>query len=164
MIFGRVCEICDDFGDYHDEIVVTSIDFIGRRPICSHYLQGEGSFWEPPTKTTTPGQRSHRRWPRRGNQVMKVINLHPMLYLMMQPPIFFQRFICVLDWFRNVGSCGMSNVSGLVIGFGIRTALWLRHSMKVFGEEDDGRIWIDYYVSCISDFFMCNLGMYFVKI
>ncbi|KAG2652389.1 hypothetical protein PVAP13_1NG352600 [Panicum virgatum] len=71
MIFDRVCVICDDFGDYHDKIVVTSIDFIGRRPICGHYLQGEGSFWEPPTKTTTPGQRSHRRWSRRGNQVLK---------------------------------------------------------------------------------------------
>jgi len=23
MIFGRVCVICDEFGDYHDEIVVT---------------------------------------------------------------------------------------------------------------------------------------------
>ena len=95
---------------------------------------------------------------------MKVINLHPMLNPMMQPPIFFQRFRCVLDWFRSVGSCGMSNVLGLVIGFGIRTALWLRHSMEVIGEEDDGRIWIKYYVSCISDFFMCNLGMYFIKI
>ena len=77
MIFGQICVICDDFGDYHDEIVVTSIDFIGRWLICGHYLQGEGSFWEPPTKTTTPGQRSHRRWSRRGNQVLKVINLHP---------------------------------------------------------------------------------------
>ena len=48
MIFGRVCVICDDFGDYHNEIVVTSINFIGKRPICGHYLQGEGSFWEPP--------------------------------------------------------------------------------------------------------------------
>jgi hypothetical protein len=26
MIFGRVCVICDDFGDYHDEIVI--MDFI----------------------------------------------------------------------------------------------------------------------------------------
>ena len=124
MIFGWVCVICDDFGDYYDKIVVTSINFIGRRPICGHYLQGEGSFWEPPTKTTTPGHRSHRRWSRRGNQVLKVINLHPMLYMMMQPPIFFQRY---------VGSCGMSNVLGLVVRFGIRTALWLRYSMKVIG-------------------------------
>ena len=53
MIFGRVCVTCDDNGDYHDKIVVTSIDFIGRRSICGHYLQGEGSFWEPPTKTMT---------------------------------------------------------------------------------------------------------------
>ena len=164
MIFSRVCVICDDFDDYHDEIVVTSIDFIGRWPICGHYLQGEGSFWEPPTKTMTPDQRSHRRWSRRGDQVLKVINLHPMLYPMMQLPIFFQRFRCVLDWFRSVGSCGMSNVLGLVIGFGIRTALWLRHSTEVIGEEDDGRIWIEYYLSYISDFFMCNLGIYFVKI
>ena len=149
MIFGRVCVICDDFSDYHDKIIITSIYFIGRRPICGHYLQGEGSFWEPPTNTTTPGHRSHRRWSRRGNQVLKVINLHPMLHLMMQPPIFFQRFRCVLDWF---------NVLGLVIGFGIRTALWLRYSMEVIGEEDNGRIWIEYYVFCILDFFHVYFG------
>ena len=133
MIFGWVCVICDDFGDYHDEIVVTSINFIAGGQFVAIICKGEGSFWELPTKTTTPGQRSHRRWSRRGNQVLKVINLHPMLYPMMQPPIFFQRFRCVLDWFRSVGSCGMSNVLGLAIGFGIRTVLWFRHSMEVIG-------------------------------
>ena len=140
MISGRVCVFCNDFSDCPDKIAVTSTNFIGRQPICSLYLQGEGSFWEPPMETTTTGHRSHRRWSWRGNQDLKVINLHPMLYPMMQPPIFFQRFRCVLDWFRSVGSCGMSNVLGLVVGFGIRTALWLRHSMEVIGEEDDGRI------------------------
>ena len=121
---------CNDLGDCHDKIVVTSIDFIGRRPICGLYLQGEGSFWEPPTETATPSHRSHRRWSWRGNQDLKVINLHPMLYLMMQQPIFFQHFRCVLDWFRSVGSCGMSNVLGLVVGFSMRTALWFRHSRE----------------------------------
>ena len=55
MIFDRACVICDDFGDYHDEIVVTSIDFIGRRPICGHYLQGKGSFWDPPYEDSDSG-------------------------------------------------------------------------------------------------------------
>jgi len=58
----------------------------------------------------------------------------------------------------------MSNVLGLVIGFGITTVLWLRHLMEVIGKENDGRIWVEYYVSCILDFFMYILGMYFVKI
>ena len=35
------------------------------------------------------------------------------------------------------GSCGMSNVLELVVGFGIRTALWLRHSREAIGEEED---------------------------
>ena len=139
MIFGWVCVICDDFGDYHDEIVVTSINFIAGGQFVAIICKGRGSS-RAPTKTTTPDHRSHRWWSRRGNQVLKVINLHPMLYPMMQPPIFFQRFRCVLDWFRSVGSCGMSNLLRLVIGFGIKTALWLRRSMKVIREEDDGRI------------------------
>ena len=77
----------------------------------------------------------------RGEKILEVMNLQPMLYLMMQPLIFvFHRFKCVLDWFRNVGSCGMSNVLGLVVGYGIRTALWLRRSREAIGEEDDSRI------------------------
>ena len=44
MIFGRDHVFCDDFGDF-DEIVVAGVDFIGRRPICGLYLQGEGCFW-----------------------------------------------------------------------------------------------------------------------
>ena len=71
-----------------------------------------------PTRTTTPGHRSRRRCPRRENQGLEVINLHPMSYLTMQLPIFFQRFGCVLDWFRSVGSCDMFNVLGLAVGFG----------------------------------------------
>jgi hypothetical protein len=58
----------------------------------------------------------------------------------------------------------MSNVLGLVIGFGIRTILWLRHSREAIGEEDNGRIWIEYYVFFISDFFICNFGMYCAEI
>jgi len=162
MIFDRACVICDDFGDYHDEIVVTSIDFIGRRPICGHYLQGEGSFWEPRIKTTTPGHGSHRWWSQRGNQDWKVINLHPIIYPMMQPPIFFQRFRCILDWFRSIGFCGMSNVLGLVGGFGMRTTLWFRYSKEAIGETDDGEIWIEFYVFFTSNFFVYILGMYFV--
>ena len=164
MTSGRVCVFSNCFGNCHNKMVVTSIDFIGKRPICGLYLQGEGSFWEPPMETTTTGHRSHRRWSWRGNQDLKVINLHPMLYLMMQPPIFFQHFRCVLDWFRSVGSCGMSNVLGLVVGFSIRTALWLRHLREGIGEEDDGRLWIEFYVFFTLKIFMYILGMYFVKI
>jgi hypothetical protein len=58
----------------------------------------------------------------------------------------------------------MSNVLGLVIGFGIRTALWLRRSREAIGEEDDEKIWIKHYVFFISKFFMYNLGMYCAKI
>ena len=56
----------------------------------------------------------------------------------------------------------MSNVLGLVVGFGIRTAFWLRHSMEVIGDEDDERIWIEFYVFFTSNFFVYILEMYFV--
>jgi hypothetical protein len=46
----------------------------------------------------------------------------------------------------------MSNVLGLVVRFGIMTALWLRRSREASGEEDDGRIWIEYYIFFILDF------------
>ena len=57
----------------------------------------------------------------------------------------------------------MSNILGLVVRFGKRTALWHLCSWKAIGEEDDGRIWIEYYVFFISNFFMCNLGTYTVS-
>jgi hypothetical protein len=47
----------------------------------------------------------------------------------------------------------MSNVLGLVDGFGIKTTLWFRQSRDAIGEEEDGRIWIEYYVFFILDFF-----------
>jgi hypothetical protein len=40
-----------------------------------------------------------------------------------------------LDWFRSAESYGMSNVLRLVIGFGIRTALWFRRLREVIREE-----------------------------
>ena len=43
MIFGRDRVPCDDFDDCHDEIAAAGIDFIGKRPIYGHYLQGEGA-------------------------------------------------------------------------------------------------------------------------
>ena len=46
----------------------------------------------------------------------------------------------------------MSNVLGLVVGFGIRTALWLWRSREAIGEEDDGRIWIEHDVFVSLDF------------
>jgi hypothetical protein len=42
MILDRDLASYDDFNDSHDEIVVAGVDFIGRRLICGHYLQGEG--------------------------------------------------------------------------------------------------------------------------
>ena len=47
MIFGRVCVICDDFGDYHDEIVVTSIDFIGSGQFVAIICKGRGHSGSP---------------------------------------------------------------------------------------------------------------------
>ena len=45
--FGQELPTCDDFEDDHNEVVVASIDFIGRGPICSLYLQGKECFWSP---------------------------------------------------------------------------------------------------------------------
>ncbi|KAG2590632.1 hypothetical protein PVAP13_5NG419900 [Panicum virgatum] len=47
MTSDRVCVFSNCFSNCYNKIVVTSIDFIGRRPICGLYLQGEGSFWNP---------------------------------------------------------------------------------------------------------------------
>jgi hypothetical protein len=47
MIFNWDHVFYDDFGDCHDKIAIAGIDFIGRRPVCGLYLQGEGCFWEP---------------------------------------------------------------------------------------------------------------------
>jgi hypothetical protein len=71
-------------------------------------------------------------------------------------------YMC-LDWFRSIGSCRMPNILRLVVGFSIRTALWLRRSREVIREEDDGRIRIEYYVFFFR-FFMCNLEMYYAKV
>jgi len=67
--------------------------------------------------------------------------MQPMSYPTIQLLIFFQRFRCVLEWFRSVESYGMFNVLELVVGFDIRTVLWLRRSRKAIREEEeDGRI------------------------
>ena len=124
----------------HDEIAIAGVNFIGGRLVCGLYLQGEGCFWEPTTRTATSGHRSHHRCSQRGIQGLEVMILQLMSYSTMQLPTFFQRFRCVLDWFRSIGSCGMSNILGLVVEFGIRTSLWLRRTKKAIGEEDDGRI------------------------
>ena len=155
MIFGRYRISCDDFGDCHDEIAVARVDFIGRQPICGLYLQQKGCFRALSTGTATSSHRSLHRWSQRGNQGLKVMCLHPILYPTMQLSIFFHRYKCVLDWFQNVGSCGMSNVLGLIDGFNIRIELWLRCSRGATREENNGRIWIDYYIIFISDFFSC---------
>jgi hypothetical protein len=39
MIFGRRRISCDDFGDYHDKVIVAGVDFIGKRSIYG--LQGD---------------------------------------------------------------------------------------------------------------------------
>ena len=146
MIFGWDSVSCDDFSDCHDEIAVAGVDFIGRRPICGLYLQGNGTFWEPPTRTATLGDWSHQRWSRREIQGLKEMNLHLMSYPTIQLPIFFQWFRCVLDWFRSVESYGMFNVLELVVGFDIRTVLWLRRSRKAIREEEMEESGEEYYV------------------
>jgi hypothetical protein len=52
----------------------------------------------------------------------------------------------------------MSNVLRFVVEFGIKTALWLLR-WETIGEEDDARIWIEYYVFSFQKIFMCNLGI-----
>ena len=47
MIFGWVCVICDDFGDYHDEVVVTSIDFIGSGQFVAIICKERGPSGSP---------------------------------------------------------------------------------------------------------------------
>jgi hypothetical protein len=47
----------------------------------------------------------------------------------------------------------MSNVLWLVDGISIRTALCLLRLRDAIEEEEDGKIWIKYYVFFISDFF-----------
>jgi len=117
MILDRDLVSSDDFNDCHDEIVVAGVDFIGRQLICGHYLQWEGVHLGTTNEDNYSGHRSHRRWSQRENQGLEVTNLHPMFYWMKQLSIFFHRLRCVLDWFQNIGSCGMSNVLGLVVGF-----------------------------------------------
>jgi hypothetical protein len=48
----------------------------------------------------------------------------------------------------------VSNVLGWVVGFGIRTALWLQRSSDVIGEEEDGRICIECCVFLFHIFHM----------
>jgi hypothetical protein len=50
MISGQNRVSYNDFGDCHDEITVAGIDFIGTRPICGLYPQGEGCFYEDNTQ------------------------------------------------------------------------------------------------------------------
>ena len=47
MIFGRICVICDDFGDYHDEIVVTSIDSSAGGQFVAIICKGRGPSGSP---------------------------------------------------------------------------------------------------------------------
>ena len=47
MIFSRICVICDDFGDYHDEIVVTSIDSSAGGQFVAIICKGRGSSRAP---------------------------------------------------------------------------------------------------------------------
>jgi hypothetical protein len=52
----------------------------------------------------------------------------------MQLPIFIHQFRYILDWLRSVGSCGISNVFELVVGFGIRL-----YFVSDFGEKPLGK-------------------------
>jgi hypothetical protein len=76
----------------HDEIAIAGIDFIGKRPIYGHFLEGEGCSWATATRIDSLGHRSCHRWSRRGNQGLEVMNMHLILYPTMQLSIFFHRF------------------------------------------------------------------------
>ena len=158
MIFGRYRISCDDFGDCHDEIAVARVDFIGRQPICGLLSATEGVLQGASNGDSYFGSSISSSMVAKRESRLEVMCLHPILYPTMQLSIFFHRYKCVLDWFQNVGSCGMSNVLGLIVGFNIWIALWLRCSRGATREENNGKIWIDYYVIFISDFFMHNLG------
>jgi hypothetical protein len=94
---------------------------------------------------------------------LEVMNLHPMLYPMMQLVMFFHWFRYVLDWFWSIESYGMSTILGLVVGFGIKTVLWIRRSRETIGEEDNGRFWIE-IMYFLFHFFSCVIsGTYFTK-
>lgn len=114
------------------EIDVAGINFIGRRPICGHYLQGEECTWALPTRTVTLGHRSHLRWSQRGNQGLVVMNLHP-TYIVLNDAIadILSLTQMCFGLFRNVRSCGMSNILWLVVRFSIRTTLWLQRSTRL---------------------------------
>jgi hypothetical protein len=42
------------FSDCNDEVTVAGVDFISRRPIYGHYLQGKGCFWHSQQSGVTP--------------------------------------------------------------------------------------------------------------
>jgi hypothetical protein len=123
---------CNDIGDCHEEIAVAMTLVIATRRLSwqtwisstgdqfeAFICKEKGCFWKPPNKNNDDS-RSHRPWSQRGNQGLGVMNLQSMSYQTMRLPIFFQQFRCVLDGFRSVGSCGMSNILGLVIGSDVR--------------------------------------------
>jgi hypothetical protein len=79
---------CNDFDDDKDEIVGAGVDFIGNRSICGYYLQGLRYSWALPVKEI--------RHLNLMNYWLEVFNLQSILYLMIQPPMFFHRLRCVL--------------------------------------------------------------------
>jgi hypothetical protein len=87
MIFCRDLVTCDDFGDCLDEIAVASADFIGRRPNCGHYQQGV--LLGTPKEDNYSGSSISSPMVVKRKSSLEVMNLHPMLYPMMQLVMFF---------------------------------------------------------------------------
>jgi len=102
---------------------------------------------------------SHRGCSQRGNQTcnmtnqgLEVMNPQPMLYPAMQLLAFFHPSYVFWTSFGMLDLVCMSNVSGLIAEFGIRTPLWLWSSTRFSSsralaasrkntmEEDDERI------------------------
>ena len=110
FFLGSYYITCDDFNDCWDKVIISAVDFIGRRPILGHYLQRSRCSQALSTDIVTLGHRTHHRWLWRGNRISNVANqgLEVMNLESMQLQMFFYRFRCILGSFQNVGFCCMS--------------------------------------------------------
>jgi hypothetical protein len=113
MIFHQYRVFCDDFDDCHDEIAI--VGSAGGQ-VVAIMCKGTGASGRPQQRLLLRLIDLIVVGCREEIKELKVMNLHPTLLPTMQLSIFFHRFRYVLDWFRSVGSCGISNVLGLVTG------------------------------------------------
>jgi hypothetical protein len=61
MISSHMFVVYDDFSDGHDEVVVTGVDYIGRRSNCGNYMLEKEYSLTLPTRTVTLGHQPHRQ-------------------------------------------------------------------------------------------------------